>query len=154
MDIRKIKKLIELVEESCISELEISEGEESVRIIRAAPAASFPVMQQAYAAPVQQPALSAAVAPAAAEAAPAAAAEISGHIVRSPMVGTFYRTPSPDAKAFIEVGQKVNVGDTLCIVEAMKMMNQIEADKSGTVKAILVESGQPVEFDEPLVVIE
>ncbi|MCK7238158.1 acetyl-CoA carboxylase biotin carboxyl carrier protein [Enterobacter bugandensis] len=154
MDIRKIKKLIELVEESGISELEISEGEDSVRISRAAPAASFPVMQQAYAAPVQQPALSAAVAPAAAEAAPAAAAEISGHIVRSPMVGTFYRTPSPDAKAFIEVGQKVNVGDTLCIVEAMKMMNQIEADKSGTVKAILVESGQPVEFDEPLVVIE
>lgn len=154
MDIRKIKKLIELVEESGISELEISEGEESVRISRAAPAASFPVMQQAYAAPVQQPALSAAVAPAAAEAAPAAAAEISGHIMRSPMVGTFYRTPSPDAKAFIEVGQKVNVGDTLCIVEAMKMMNQIEADKSGTVKAILVESGQPVEFDEPLVVIE
>ncbi|KZR31421.1 MULTISPECIES: acetyl-CoA carboxylase biotin carboxyl carrier protein [Enterobacter] len=154
MDIRKIKKLIELVEESGISELEISEGEESVRISRAAPAASFPVMQQAYAAPVQQPALAAAVAPAAAEAAPAAATEISGHIVRSPMVGTFYRTPSPDAKAFIEVGQKVNVGDTLCIVEAMKMMNQIEADKSGTVKAILVESGQPVEFDEPLVVIE
>ena len=155
MDIRKIKKLIELVEESGISELEISEGEESVRISRAAPAASFPVMQQAYAAPMmqQQPALAAAVAPAA-EAAPAAAAEISGHIVRSPMVGTFYRTPSPDAKAFIEVGQKVNAGDTLCIVEAMKMMNQIEADKSGTVKAILVESGQPVEFDEPLVVIE
>ncbi|AEN66655.1 acetyl-CoA carboxylase biotin carboxyl carrier protein [Enterobacter soli] len=154
MDIRKIKKLIELVEESGISELEISEGEESVRISRAAPAASFPVMQQAYAAPMmQQPALAAAVAPAA-EAAPAAAAEISGHIVRSPMVGTFYRTPSPDAKAFIEIGQKVNVGDTLCIVEAMKMMNQIEADKSGTVKAILVESGQPVEFDEPLVVIE
>ncbi len=155
MDIRKIKKLIELVEESGISELEISEGEESVRISRAAPAASFPVMQQAYAAPMmqQQPALASAVAPAA-EAAPAAAAEISGHIVRSPMVGTFYRTPSPDAKAFIEVGQKVNAGDTLCIVEAMKLMNQIEADKSGTVKAILVESGQPVEFDEPLVVIE
>ncbi|HDR2753630.1 acetyl-CoA carboxylase biotin carboxyl carrier protein [Enterobacter sp. RHBSTW-00175] len=154
MDIRKIKKLIELVEESGISELEISEGEESVRISRAAPAASFPVMQQAYATPMmQQPALSNAVAPAA-EAPAAAAAEISGHIVRSPMVGTFYRTPSPDAKAFIEIGQKVNVGDTLCIVEAMKMMNQIEADKSGTVKAILVESGQPVEFDEPLVVIE
>ena len=155
MDIRKIKKLIELVEESGISELEISEGEESVRISRAAPAASFPVMQQAYAAPVmqQQPALSNAVAPAA-EALAAAAAEISGHIVRSPMVGTFYRTPSPDAKAFCEVGQKVNAGDTLCIVEAMKMMNQIEADKSGVVKAILVESGQPVEFDEPLVVIE
>ena len=156
MDIRKIKKLIELVEESGISELEISEGEESVRISRSAPAASYPVMQQAYAAPMMQP-----QAPAAAAAAPTvpsmeapAAAEISGHIVRSPMVGTFYRTPSPDAKAFIEVGQKVNVGDTLCIVEAMKMMNQIEADKSGTVKAILVESGQPVEFDEPLVVIE
>mgnify|MGYP000435242435 FL=1 len=154
MDIRKIKKLIELVEESGISELEISEGEESVRISRAAPNVGYPVMQQAYAAPVmQQPALSNAVAPAA-EAPVAAAAEISGHIVRSPMVGTFYRTPSPDAKAFIEVGQKVNVGDTLCIVEAMKMMNQIEADKSGVVKAILVESGQPVEFDEPLVVIE
>ena len=152
MDIRKIKKLIELVEESGISELEISEGEESVRISRAAPAASFPVMQQAYAAPMmQQPAQSNAAVPS--MEAPAAA-EISGHIVRSPMVGTFYRTPSPDAKAFIEVGQKVNVGDTLCIVEAMKMMNQIEADKSGTVKAILVESGQPVEFDEPLVVIE
>ena len=151
MDIRKIKKLIELVEESGISELEISEGEESVRISRAAPAASFPMMQQAYAAPVmQQPA---APAPVPSMEAPAAA-EISGHIVRSPMVGTFYRTPSPDAKAFIEVGQKVNVGDTLCIVEAMKMMNQIEADKSGTGKAILVESGQPVEFDEPLVVIE
>jgi acetyl-CoA carboxylase biotin carboxyl carrier protein len=154
MDIRKIKKLIELVEESGISELEIPEGEESVRISRAAPAQAYPMMQQAYAMPVQQqPGLAAAVAPAAApaEAAPAA---ISGHIVRSPMVGTFYRTPSPDAKAFIEVGQKVNAGDTLCIVEAMKMMNQIEADKSGVVKAILVESGQPVEFDEPLVVIE
>ncbi|ECO7065951.1 acetyl-CoA carboxylase biotin carboxyl carrier protein [Salmonella enterica] len=156
MDIRKIKKLIELVEESGISELEISEGEESVRISRTTANAGFPVMQQAYAAPMmQQPALSNAVAPAATPAMEApAAAEISGHIVRSPMVGTFYRTPSPDAKAFIEVGQKVNVGDTLCIVEAMKMMNQIEADKAGTVKVILVESGQPVEFDEPLVVIE
>lgn len=156
MDIRKIKKLIELVEESGISELEISEGEESVRISRTTANAGFPVMHQAYAAPMmQQPALSNAVAPAATPAMEApAAAEISGHIVRSPMVGTFYRTPSPDAKAFIEVGQKVNVGDTLCIVEAMKMMNQIEADKAGTVKAILVESGQPVEFDEPLVVIE
>ena len=155
MDIRKIKKLIELVEESGISELEISEGEESVRISRAAPAQAYPMMQQAYAmpAPQQQPALATAVAPAApAEA--AAPAAISGHIVRSPMVGTFYRTPSPDAKAFVEVGQRVNVGDTLCIVEAMKMMNQIEADKSGVVKAILIESGQPVEFDEPLVVIE
>lgn len=147
MDIRKIKKLIELVEESGISELEISEGEESVRISRATAAPNYPMMQQPYAfAAPQQPALAAAEA--------AAPAAISGHIVRSPMVGTFYRTPSPDAKAFIEVGQKVSVGDTLCIVEAMKMMNQIEADKSGTVKAILVENGQPVEFDEPLVVIE
>ena len=154
MDIRKIKKLIELVEESGISELEISEGEESVRISRAAPAQAYPMMPQAYAMPAQpQPALATAVASAPAET-PAAPAAMSGHVVRSPMVGTFYRTPSPDAKAFIEVGQKVNAGDTLCIVEAMKMMNQIEADKSGVVKAILIESGQPVEFDEPLVVIE
>jgi len=154
MDIRKIKKLIELVEESGISELEISEGEESVRISRAAPAQAYPA-QQVYSMPVQQqPALASAVASAPAEEAPAAPAAVSGHMVRSPMVGTFYRTPSPDAKAFIEIGQKVNAGDTLCIVEAMKMMNQIEADKSGVVKAILVESGQPVEFDEPLVVIE
>ncbi|ERK08868.1 Biotin carboxyl carrier protein of acetyl-CoA carboxylase [Serratia fonticola AU-P3(3)] len=153
MDIRKIKKLIELVEESGISELEISEGEESVRISRAAPVQAYPMMQQ-YAMPAQQqPALANAVAPAVAET-PAAPAAMSGHTVRSPMVGTFYRTPSPDAKAFVEVGQKVNAGDTLCIVEAMKMMNQIEADKSGVVKAILVENGQPVEFDEPLVVIE
>lgn len=164
MDIRKIKKLIELVEESGIAELEISEGEESVRISRAPANSGFPMMQQAYAAPMYapqpglsqpQPGLSQAIAPAATPAMEApASAEISGHIVRSPMVGTFYRTPTPDAKPFVEVGQKVNAGDTLCIVEAMKMMNQIEADKSGVVKAILVESGQPVEFDEPLVVIE
>ncbi|MCL2892724.1 acetyl-CoA carboxylase biotin carboxyl carrier protein [Brenneria tiliae] len=155
MDIRKIKKLIELVEESGIAELEISEGEESVRISRAPAAPSYPMMQQAYAPmPQQQPALAAAVAPAPAAETTAAPAAISGHIVRSPMVGTFYRTPSPDAKAFVEVGQQVNVGDTLCIVEAMKMMNQIEADKAGVVKAILVDNGQPVEFDEPLVVIE
>lgn len=150
MDIRKIKKLIELVEESGISELEISEGEESVRISRAPAAGSMPMMQPYYAAaPAQAAAPVAAAAPAA-----EAPAAISGHIVRSPMVGTFYRTPSPDAKSFVEVGQKVNAGDPLCIVEAMKMMNQIEADKSGVVKAILVENGQPVEFDEPLVVIE
>ncbi|MCI4185999.1 acetyl-CoA carboxylase biotin carboxyl carrier protein [Dickeya dianthicola] len=153
MDIRKIKKLIELVEESGIAELEISEGEESVRISRTPAPGSYPMMQQAYAPmPMIAPAVAPAAAPvAAAEAAPAA---ISGHVVRSPMVGTFYRTPSPDAKAFVEIGQQVKVGDTLCIVEAMKMMNQIEADKAGVVKAILVESGQPVEFDEPLVVIE
>lgn len=157
MDIRKIKKLIELVEESGIAELEISEGEESVRISRSPVNTGYPMMQQAYAAPMQQaPALAAAVAPAATEAAApvAAAPEVTGHTVRSPMVGTFYRTPSPDAKPYIEVGQKVNVGDTLCIVEAMKMMNQIEADKAGVVKAILIESGQPVEFDEPMVIIE
>ncbi len=148
MDIRKIKKLIELVEESGISELEISEGEESVRISRvgtvvaAAPAAVAPAVA---AAPV-------AAAPAAPEA--PAEAELSGHAVRSPMVGTFYRSPSPGAKSFIEIGQTVAAGDTLCIVEAMKMMNQIEADKSGVIKAILVEDGQPVEFDEPLFIIE
>ncbi|ARD39514.1 acetyl-CoA carboxylase biotin carboxyl carrier protein [Edwardsiella ictaluri] len=159
MDIRKIKKLIELVEESGIAELEISEGEESVRISRAP--AAMPAMQPFYAAapaPVAAPIAAAPAAAAPAAAAPAAAdngsAALSGHVVRSPMVGTFYRTPSPEAKAFVEVGQKVNAGDPLCIVEAMKMMNQIEADKSGVVKAILVENGQPVEFDEPLVVIE
>lgn len=154
MDIRKIKKLIELVEESGIAELEISEGEESVRISRngtAAPVA--PVQYAAAPAPVATPAAAAAPAPAAAEAAAAPAAP-AGHQVLSPMVGTFYRSPSPDAKSFVEVGQSVNAGDTLCIVEAMKMMNQIEADKSGVVTAILVEDGQPVEFDQPLVVIE
>lgn len=151
MDIRKIKKLIELVEESGINELEISEGEESVRISRSAPNTGYPVMQQAYAAPVMQAQAPVAAAPAAAEA--PAKAEISGHIVRSPMVGTFYRTPGPDAKAFVEVGQKVNVGDTLCIVEAMKMMNHIEAETSGVIESILVENGQPVEYDQPLFTI-
>ncbi|MCW7761776.1 acetyl-CoA carboxylase biotin carboxyl carrier protein [Photorhabdus sp. P32] len=156
MDIRKIKKLIELVEESGISELEISEGEESVRISRALAPQSFPAAQQYIPVQAQQPALSNAVALSQAlpETISDRSAAIDGHVVRSPMVGTFYRTPSPDAKPFIEIGQRVNVGDTLCIVEAMKMMNQIEADKAGVVKAILVESGQPVEFDEPLVVIE
>ncbi|HDM8234580.1 TPA: acetyl-CoA carboxylase biotin carboxyl carrier protein [Vibrio campbellii] len=147
MDIRKIKKLIELVEESGIAELEISEGEESVRISRSGPAAPAPVHYAA--APVAAPAPVAA-----APVADAPAAVPAGHQVLSPMVGTFYRSPSPDAKSFVEVGQSVNAGDTLCIVEAMKMMNQIEADKSGVVTAILVEDGQPVEFDQPLVVIE
>ncbi|MEA9390306.1 acetyl-CoA carboxylase biotin carboxyl carrier protein [Acerihabitans sp. TG2] len=153
MDIRKIKKLIELVEESGISELEISEGEESVRISRAPAMPAYPMMQQAYI-PAAQQQIAPAVAVPAAESAAAVPAAMSGHQVRSPMVGTFYRTPSPDAKPFIEVGQKVNIGDTLCIVEAMKMMNQIESDKAGVVKAILLDNGQPVEFDEPLVVIE
>ncbi len=149
MDIRKIKKLIELVEESGISELEITEGEESVRIHRGG--SSVPVQ---YAAPAPVAAV-AAPAPAQAPAAVASASEaISGHVVKSPMVGTFYRSSSPESKAFVEVGQKVNVGDTLCIVEAMKMMNQIEADKSGVVKQILVDNQEPVEFDQPMFVIE
>ncbi|EMI7297665.1 acetyl-CoA carboxylase biotin carboxyl carrier protein [Vibrio parahaemolyticus] len=151
MDIRKIKKLIELVEESGIAELEISEGEESVRISRHGTAAPAPVHYAAD--PVAADPVAAPVADAPAAEAPAAAVP-AGHQVLSPMVGTFYRSPSPDAKSFVEVGQKVNAGDTLCIVEAMKMMNQIEADKSGVVTAILVEDGQPVEFDQPLVVIE
>ncbi|MCG3748327.1 acetyl-CoA carboxylase biotin carboxyl carrier protein [Vibrio cincinnatiensis] len=149
MDIRKIKKLIELVEESGISELEISEGEESVRISRHNPAPAAQVHYAAAPTPVAAPAPVAAEVPAA----PAAKVQ-TGHMVLSPMVGTFYRSPSPDAKSFIEVGQTVSAGDTLCIVEAMKMMNQIEADKSGVVTQILVEDGQPVEFDQPLVVIE
>ncbi|HHF3095387.1 TPA: acetyl-CoA carboxylase biotin carboxyl carrier protein [Vibrio diabolicus] len=159
MDIRKIKKLIELVEESGIAELEISEGEESVRISRHGTAAPQAPVHYA-AAPVAAPAPTAAAPVAEAPAAEAPAAEApaaatpAGHQVLSPMVGTFYRSPSPDSKAFVEVGQKVNAGDTLCIVEAMKMMNQIEADKSGVVTAILAEDGQPVEFDQPLVVIE
>ncbi|CAH0542765.1 acetyl-CoA carboxylase biotin carboxyl carrier protein [Vibrio marisflavi] len=156
MDIRKIKKLIELVEESGIAELEISEGEESVRISRngtAAPIAA-PVQYAAAPAPVAAPAAVPAAPAAEATSAPAAPAVPAGHQVLSPMVGTFYRAPSPDAKSFIEVGQSVTAGETLCIVEAMKMMNQIEADKSGVVTAILVEDGQPVEFDQPLVVIE
>ncbi|PHI41197.1 acetyl-CoA carboxylase biotin carboxyl carrier protein subunit [Actinobacillus succinogenes] len=150
MDIRKIKKLIELVEESGIMELEISEGEESVRISRgsAAPSSVQYTVPAAAPAPIAAPA----VVPVAA--APAAAPELSGHVIRSPMVGTFYRSPSPEAKAFVEVGQSVKVGDALCIVEAMKMMNRIEADKAGVVKAILVNDGEAVEFDEPLIVIE
>lgn len=154
MDIRKVKKLIELLEESNIAELEIHEGEESVRISRASQIAA-PVV----AAPVTSP-VPAAQAPTAAppEAAPAAetaaGAEISGHKVNSPMVGTFYRAPSPGASPFVEVGKTVNVGDTLCIIEAMKLLNQIEADKAGTVKAILVDNGEPVEYGQALFVIE
>ena len=155
MDIRKIKKLIELVEESGITELEVQEEEGTVRISRAAPAVA-PAAVQYAAAPVvaPTPAATPAQAPAAATPAPAASDELSGHLVRSPMVGTFYRSPSPEAKAFVEVGQPVKVGDALCIVEAMKMMNRIEADKAGVVKAILINDGDAVEFDEPLIVIE
>ncbi len=150
MDIRKIKKLIELVEESGINELEISEGEESVRISRGMQvmAAPAPMMQPA---PVAQPAPAAA--PVAAPETTAPAKE-SGHEVRSPMVGTFYESSSPDSPPFVEVGQHVNAGDTLCIIEAMKMMNQIEADRSGVIKAILVKNEDAIEFDQPLFIIE
>ncbi|CED58391.1 Acetyl-CoA carboxylase, biotin carboxyl carrier protein [Moritella viscosa] len=149
MDIRKIKKLIELVEESGIAELEISEGEESVRINRfssVAPQVQY-TAAPAPVAPVAAPAPTAA----AVEAAPA---EVAGHQVRSPMVGTFYNAASPGAAPFVTIGQTVSVGDTLCILEAMKMMNQIESDKAGVVKAILATDGQAIEFDEPLFIIE
>jgi len=151
MDIRKVKKLIELLEESGVAEIEIKEGEESVRISRSTSASMAAPMAHAYAAP-----MAAAPAPVAAPAAPVVeeAAAPAGHAVKSPMVGTFYRAPAPGANNFVEVGDKVAEGDTLCIVEAMKMMNQIDADKSGTVKAILVDDASPVEFDEPLFIIE
>jgi acetyl-CoA carboxylase biotin carboxyl carrier protein len=155
MDIRKVKRLIELLEESGIAEIEITEGEESVRISRQQQGGQT----QYYAAPPAP-----APAPQAQESAPApAAADVGGddsgdgipdgHRVESPMVGTFYRAPSPTSKAFVEEGQQVKEGETICIVEAMKMMNQIEADKSGTVKAVLVENGEPVEYGQPLFVI-
>jgi acetyl-CoA carboxylase biotin carboxyl carrier protein len=149
MDIRKVKKLIELLEESNIAEIEIHEGEESVRISRASSQAA-PVAIAAAPAPAP------AAAPAAATAEPAATAEedISGHQIRSPMVGSFYRATAPGAKNFVEEGQQVSVGDTLCIIEAMKILNQIESDKAGTVKKILVENGQPVEYNQPLFIIE
>lgn len=149
MDLRKLKKLIDLVEESGIAELEITEGEEKVKIVKggglsvsAAPSALAPA-----------PATISAEAKAAAPAVPAAEAPAEGHVVKSPMVGTFYRAPSPDAKAFVEVGEAVKEGQTICIVEAMKLMNEIESDASGTVKAILVENGQPVEYGQPLFIV-
>lgn len=154
MDIRKVKRLIELLEESGIAEIEITEGEESVRISRHQQNTG---PQQYYAAPPPAPAPQAQAAPAAGGSEPEAAEDDdgipAGHRVESPMVGTFYRAPSPTSKAFVEVGQEVREGDTICIVEAMKMMNQIEADKSGTVKAILVENGEPVEYGQTLFVI-
>ncbi|MCT8829598.1 acetyl-CoA carboxylase biotin carboxyl carrier protein [Glaesserella parasuis] len=156
MDIRKIKKLIELVEESGITELEVSEEEGTVRINRAAPAVAPAAVQyvaapQAAPAPIATPAPAAQTAPAAA---PAPTAEVAGHAILSPMVGTFYRSPSPEAAPFVEVGKTVKVGDTLCIVEAMKMMNRIESDKAGVIKAILVNDGEAVEFDQKLFIIE
>ena len=150
MDIRKIKKLIELLDESGVAEIEIKEGEESVRISRQHAVVAQAPQQYMAPAPVAAPV----AAPAAVEEVPAAEAEISGHKITSPMVGTFYRSASPGAAVFTEVGKSVSEGDTLCIIEAMKILNQIEADKSGTVKAILVENGQPVEFGQPLFIIE
>lgn len=154
MDIRKIKKLIELLEDSDVAEIEIVEGEESVRIARGAVGVPMQMAPQAYA----QPAMAPAAAPVASGLAPepesAEDALPPGTVVESPMVGTFYRSPTPGAKPFIEVGQTVSKGDTLCIIEAMKIMNQIVAETSGTVKAIVVEEGQPVEFGEPLIVID
>lgn len=145
MDIRKVKKLIELLEESGVAEIEIKEGEESVRITRAVAPMNAPIpMAPVMAAPVAV----------AAPAVEASVPEVTGHQVKSPMVGTMYLAPSPGAKNFVSVGDKVNVGDTLCIIEAMKMMNQIDADQAGVVKAVLIDDGEPVEFDEPLFVIE
>jgi acetyl-CoA carboxylase biotin carboxyl carrier protein len=144
MDLRKLKKLIDLVQESGISELEVTEGEEKVKIVKSG--ASGP----AYVAPAPAPAAAVVPAPAAA----VAPAEVPGHAVKSPMVGTFYRSPSPGAKAFVEVGDTVKSGDTICIIEAMKLLNEIECDKDGVIKAILVENGQPVEYGEPLVIID
>lgn len=155
MDIRKIKKLIELLEESNVAELEIREGEESVRISRGssanAPVAYAPAPGPAAYAPAQAPAPEAPAPASAAAEQPAAAPMSNGHDVASPMVGTFYRSSSPGNAPFIEIGSHVNAGDVICIVEAMKMMNQIECDKSGVIEAILVEDGEPVEFDQPLV---
>ena len=150
MDLRKLKTLIELVEASGIAELEISEGEERVRITRTA--ASVQHAQQSLP-PVPAAVTTVAASEPAQAAAPAAPAAQEGHIVKSPMVGTFYRSPSPGARQFVDIGQSVNAGDTLCIIEAMKLLNEIDADHSGVIKAILVENGQPVEFGQPLFVI-
>jgi len=155
MDIRKVKKLIELLEESGIAELEIKEGEESVRISRYGTGAPMPPAAWAMPPMAQMPAAM----PISADAAGATPSEpveneISGHVIKSPMVGTFYRAPSPSAPSFTEVGQRVSEGDTICIIEAMKLLNQIESDISGNVVSILVENGQPVEYGEPIFIIE
>jgi acetyl-CoA carboxylase biotin carboxyl carrier protein len=153
MDLRKLKKLIDLVQESGIAELEITEGEEKVKIVKGGEATVTPVVPATApraGAPATTPA------PAAASAAAAAAEEPAqpGQVLKAPMVGTFYRSPSPEAKPFVEVGQNVKAGETVCIIEAMKLMNEIEADATGMIKAILVESGQPVEYGQPLFIIE
>ena len=149
MDIRKVKKLIEMLEESSLAEIEIREGEEAIRISRGSSGGTQVVRMAPapmHAAPHATPAAPAAT--------PAPAAQPAGHAVISPMVGTFYRAASPEAKSFVDVGSQVNVGDTLCIIEAMKMMNEIESDKAGVIKAILKENGQPVEYGETLFIIE
>ena len=151
MDIRKVKKLIELLEESGIAEIEIKEGEESVRISRYGSSAAAAPIQYAAAPAAAAPVAAAAVAPAADESSEDSIPD--GHVVKSPMVGTYYSSPSPEAPVFAKIGDSVAEGDTLCIVEAMKILNQIEADVSGTIKAILVENGQPIEFGQPLFVI-
>ena len=148
MDRRQLKKLIDLVEASGIAELEITEGEEKVRIAKSIAGAPMMMAHAPQMMHAPAPAVAAAVA-----AAPAEDAVPEGHVVRSPMVGTFYRAPAPGSKNFAEVGQSVNAGDTLCIIEAMKLLNEIEADQGGVIKAILVENGQPVEYGEPLFVI-
>ena len=155
-DIRKIKKLIELLETSGIAEIEIKEGEDSVRISRHAHASASLTMPPIWAAPGYGPPMAGPMSAApAAPTAPAAEAEtLQGHVLRSPMVGTFYRSAAPGSKPFVEIGQRVNAGDPVCIIEAMKMFNQIEADHAGAVTRILVENGQPVEFDQPLLIIE
>jgi acetyl-CoA carboxylase biotin carboxyl carrier protein len=154
MDLRKLKKLIDLVEESGIAELEVTENEEKVRIVKGGAMGGMP-REMYMSAPMQVPMTYAAhAAPAAPTAAVEAPAAPPGHAVKSPMVGTFYRSPSPGAKAYVEVGDTVKTGQTVCIIEAMKLLNEIECDKDGVVKAILVENGQPVEYGEPLLVIE
>ena len=152
MDLRKLKKLIDLVQESGIAELEITEGEEKVKIVKGGEATVTP-LAPAAAPPATVPAAVVAAAPAAAAAAAEEPAQ-PGHVLKAPMVGTFYRSPSPEAKPFVEVGQNVKAGETVCIIEAMKLMNEIEADATGMIKAILVESGQPVEYGQPLFIIE
>ena len=154
MDLRKLKKLIDLVQESGIAELEITEGEEKVKIVKGGAVSISPAAQASAPAVTEaRPVAPAAATPAAAPAAAEAPAGQEGHVVKAPMVGTFYRAASPDAKPFVEVGQAVKEGETICIIEAMKLMNEIEADASGTVKAILVENGQPVEYGQPLFIL-
>lgn len=153
MDLRKLKKLIDLVQESGIAELEVTENEEKVRIVKGGMQREVYVGAPMMSAPAPAPAPAPQAPAAAAPAAPAAPAVPTGHVVKSPMVGTFYRSPSPGAKAFVEVGDTVKSGQTVCIIEAMKLLNEIECDKDGVIKAILVENGQPVEFDQPMFVI-